>query len=69
MNVANNSLIVPLWHKVTLSFKEARQLTGIGEQRLRALADRVPELAIQIDSKKRIKRQKLLDYLTIHTNI
>lgn len=65
----NTKTDVPLWYKVTLSFKEAACLTGVGEQRLRALADRVPELAIQIDSKKRIKRQKLLDYLTIHTNI
>lgn len=53
----------PIWHKITLSFKEAALLTGIGENRLRALADRRPELVICIDSKRRIKRKKLEEWI------
>lgn len=56
-------LNVPLWQKITLSFHEAAQLTGVGENRLRALADRKPELTVTIDSKKRLKRKKLEDFL------
>lgn len=60
---------VPLWHKITLSFKEAALLTGVGEQRLRALADRFPELTICIDTKKRLKRVKLTEWLQNHNNL
>jgi hypothetical protein len=60
---------VPIWHKITLSFKEAALLTGIGECRLRLLAEKNPELIIHIDSKTRIKRDKLEKFIANHSFI
>lgn len=65
MIIINNDLQleVPIFEKITLSFTEAARYSGIGEKRLRALADRHPELAINIDGRKRLKRKKLEDWI------
>lgn len=65
--MASNEIEVPIWEKVTLSYPEAAAFSGIGEKRLRALAERVPNLRICIDSKTRIKRVELEKYL-LETN-
>ena len=49
-NISTNK--VPIWQKTTLSFKEAADLTGIGEKKLRAFADRNSDFVLCIDSKK-----------------
>jgi hypothetical protein len=54
---------IPIWHKLTLSYREASLLSGIGEARLRTLAERVPKLRVCIDSHSRIKRVELEKYI------
>lgn len=60
---------VKVCQKMTLSIKEAAALSGIGENKIRFLADKYDELTIHIGNHVRIKRKKLeelimkLDYL------
>lgn len=71
MNDGNSNLSteVPIWQKITLSFKEAASLTGLGEQKLRAIAERKPELTISVNTHKRLKRTKLVEWLESVTSV
>jgi hypothetical protein len=69
-NYSNNqSDRCPIYEKVTLSFPEASEYSGIGEARLRTLADNNPELVINIDSHRRLKRKKLEKWLESALNV
>lgn len=54
---------VPIWIKLTLSYEDAAKYSGIGEERLRALAQRNPDLVLHIGNHSRIKRNKLEQFV------
>lgn len=61
----NQNIIVPLWHKTTLTVTEASELTGITEKTLRSLCYKHPEVCLEIGSSEKrhpkilLKRRKL----------
>ncbi len=55
---------VPIWERTLLTVYEASDYTGIGINRLRALADKPNcQLIVWVGSKKMFKRKKLDEYL------
>lgn len=54
----------PIWKKTTLTIKEAAQLSGIGEKKIRELTEQKNcEFVIFIGTHRRIKRRKFEEYL------
>lgn len=55
---------VPVWHKITLSIEEAAELSGIGQKKLREMAQRPEcEFALRAGKTTRIKRKRLEEFL------
>ena len=64
-----NKFEIPVWKKITLSFEEAAAYSGIGINKLRFLADQVPELTVHIGNHTRIRRKTLEEYLNKHNDL
>ena len=65
MNKDEKLQVVPLWEKVTLSPEEAAAYTGIGENKLRKLADEPGcDFVMWVGTNRRLlKRKKLEEFI------
>lgn len=54
---------VPLWHKLTLTIREAAAYSGIGEKRLRELCQSHPSFILNVGTKTLIKRIPFEEYI------
>jgi excisionase family DNA binding protein len=54
---------IPYYHKMFLSIDEAARYTGIGQNKMREICDKHPELNIWNGNKRLIKRARLEKYL------
>lgn len=54
---------IPVWEKYALTIKEAADYSGIGEKKLRRIAEEHDELVIRIGVKVLFKRAKLEKFL------
>lgn len=61
----DNSYIIPIWEKYSLSAKEAASYFNIGENKIRAIANehRDADWVLWNNSKMLIKREKFEKYL------
>ena len=63
MSEAKNT--VPIYHKITLSIKEANDLTGIGINRIEAhLREPNCPFVLFLGTKKMVKRKEFEEYLS-----
>ena len=63
MSEAKNT--VPIYHKITLSIKEANDLTGIGINRIEAhLHEPNCPFVLFVGTKKMVKRKEFEEYLS-----
>ncbi len=66
-----DKMIIPAWHKYSLSIQEAAEYYGIGEKRLRQLAynNEGADFILEIGSHIRIKRRLFENYLDEATTV
>lgn len=69
MNYIENK--VPIWKKYSLNISEAAEYYGIGEKRLRQIANENPgaDFILEIGSHTRIKRRMFEEYLDSSTTV
>ncbi len=64
MDYETKVMLVPLWHKSTLSLEEATAYTGIGKHKLAELADDPDcEFILWVGRKRLFKRKRLDEYI------
>lgn len=70
-DVGLNNSRVPVWHKYSLSIAEASEYYGIGEKRLRQIADMNvgADFILEIGSHIRFKRKLFEEYLDMATAV
>ena len=62
--------MVPLWQKLTLSVAEASELSGIGQKKIRKLAeDPLCPFVLFVGKNIRIKREQFNEYLKNNNEI
>jgi len=71
MKDTNSKSIVPVWKKYSLSIQEAAEYYGIGEKRLRQIADANvgAEFILEIGTHIRFKRRLFEEYLDTSTAV
>ena len=68
-----NKYNVPIWEKVTLTVREAQELTGITEKKLRVLCYANPNVCIKVgnavnrEPKILVKREPLIELINTLT--
>lgn len=65
----NSKIECPIWEKLTLSFEEAAEYSGIGENKLRLIADKNSDMTIRIGSRTRVKRAELEKFVANSNDI
>ena len=64
MDYETKVMLVPLWHKSTLSLEEATAYTGIGKHKLSERADDPDcEFILWVGRKRLFKRKRLDEYI------
>lgn len=67
----NNKFVVPIWKKYSLNIQEAAEYYGIGEKRLRQIADTNvgADFILEIGTHTRFKRRLFEEYLDMATAV